>query len=246
MCEHRCKQKCYPLWSTATESILRVFSWLCRHHVGIGLPVLINTKTGSQYFWHAPLMSKTCMLTCRLTCITILQCYFNKQNNNLSSTSRLTHITKQIVWSMSKTCWEELIKVGWPCCFCIYIYFLCIPKVLLHTNNWFNSTDCWVQSCCFYCLSCKYYRVCQLPRENKQTVCFLFVAQGRWLTRKISAVNVHFCSCFLERSAVFDSWMPIERGHQLLVFSMYLKAEMLYVAVLWPGGSTTLSALPWQ
>lgn len=142
----------------------KMLSWQLLKVYWASLAIIIQASCGNQ-----PASSnqhKNCvpmLLACTsyvkalLTCVTILQCYFNKQNNKLSPTSRLTHITKQIGWSMSKTCWEELIKVGWPCWFCIYIYFFFIPKVLLHTNNWFNSRDCRVQSCCFYCLSCKYY-----------------------------------------------------------------------------------------
>jgi len=38
----------------------------------------------------------------------------------------------------------------------------------------------------------------------------------------------HLLSCSLEKSTVFDLWMPIERGH--LLFVSNLKAEMLNVA----------------
>lgn len=49
--------------------------------------------------------------------------------------------------------------------------------------------------------------------------------------RKGMCCEVHFYSCFQEKSTAFDFWLPIERGHQLLAFGSYLKDEMYYVAL---------------
>lgn len=97
----------------------------------------------------------------------------------------------------------------------------------------------------FYRYSCKYLRVVSLL--VKLVLCCLFFAWGFWRMCKTFAVNVHLRSCFQEKSKVFDFWMPIVMGHQLLC--LYLKAEMFHVALCpdcWPGGQTTLSALSWQ
>lgn len=110
-----------------------------------------------------------------------------------------------------------------------------IKDVPMHIYNWFISRDWGLRSqlSLFYCYSWKYFGVVSLlVKCFFSSVCvFVFTAQGFWLTGKTYVVNGHLGSCFREKSTAFDSRMPIGRGHQLLVFGSYLKAEMFYVAL---------------
>lgn len=116
--------------------------------------------------------------------------------------------------------------------------------VRLQTNNWFISRawDMRSEQALFIAHAANIqvmsaYPVKYIKKKYIYTeyiffsFCLVLVCCTRlWLTGEISVVKVHFCSCFQEKSTAFGFWMPIGRGHQLLVFSFYLKAEMFYVA----------------